>query len=135
MIIYTSGNTGAPKGAIYTEKSLSKMWSTSQLIGAPDKENATVLYLPISHAWGNLKFKNQLAKGDTCYLVAKSNLSTLFEDIALAKSTELLLVPRAGEMIFQRYQSELEARKKSVMSQCLISSLKKRYVSIFLAAE
>ncbi|WGL97455.1 thioester reductase domain-containing protein [Arsenophonus sp. aPb] len=125
MIIYTSGSTGAPKGAIYTEKFVANMWDASLFANNTNKENTTVLYLPISHCWGNLKFTNQLAKGGTCYLVAKSNLSTLFEDIALAKPIELSLVPRVCEMIFQQYQSELEVRKKTTHDPLLDIKLKK----------
>ncbi|HGJ5876441.1 MAG TPA: hypothetical protein ACHBX0_08680 [Arsenophonus sp.] len=44
-------------------------------------------------------------------MITKSNLSILFEDIALAKPTELLLIARIGEMILQQYQTELERRK------------------------
>ncbi|MFV9998236.1 MAG: hypothetical protein AB8W78_11920 [Arsenophonus endosymbiont of Dermacentor nuttalli] len=63
MIIYILGSTGSPKGAIYTEKLVSNMWSTTQFADDLNKENATVLYLPISHGLPNLQFKNQLAKG------------------------------------------------------------------------
>ena len=135
MIIYTSGSTGAPKGAIYTEKFVSNMWDASLFANNTNKENTTVLYLPICHGLASQQLNNQLAKGVTCYLVAKSNLSTLFEDITLVKPTELLLIPRVAEMILQLYQSELEGKKKLPMIHCLMSSLKKKYVSIFLAVE
>lgn len=62
MIIYTLGNSSSPKSAIYTEKLVSNMWSTTQFTDNLNKENATVLYLPISHDLANLQFKNQLAK-------------------------------------------------------------------------
>lgn len=132
MIIYTSGSTGAPKGAIYTEKLVANMWDANLFANNTNKENTTILYLPISHGLASQLLNNQLARGGTCYLVAKSNLSTLFEDIALAKPTELLLVPRVAEMIFQQYQSELEARKKTTNEPLLDSKLKREIrINIF----
>ena len=38
----------------------------------------------------------------------KSDLSTLFEDWALVRPTQLALVPRVVEMLFQRYQSQVD---------------------------
>lgn len=132
MIIYTSGSTGTPKGAIYTEKLVLNMWSNTQPSDNPNKENATFLYLPINHSLGNIKFKKQLAKGGTCYLISKSNLSSFFEDIALARPTELLLLPRVGEMILQQYQTELERRKKTTDDPLLEIKLKKEIrINIF----
>ncbi|HGJ5863023.1 thioester reductase domain-containing protein [Arsenophonus nasoniae] len=132
MIIYTSGSTGAPKGAIYTEKFVSNMWDASLFANNTNKENRTVLYLPICHGLASQQLYNQLAKGVTCYLVAKSNLSTLFEDITLVKPTELLLIPRVAEMILQLYQSELEGRKKTIHDPLLDSKLKKEIrINIF----
>ncbi|MDT7786183.1 MAG: fatty acid CoA ligase FadD9, partial [Pseudonocardiales bacterium] len=102
MLVYTSGSTGTPKGAIYTERLAAVTWE--------DRANrsglVTVHYTPLSHFAGHFALTNTLARGGTCCFTAASDLSTLFEDIALVRPTELSLVPRVCEMLYQRYQSE-----------------------------
>ena len=49
-------------------------------------------------------------RGGTCYFTAKSDLSTLFEDIRLVRPTFMAIVPRICEMVYQQYQIELERR-------------------------
>jgi fatty acid CoA ligase FadD9 len=46
--------------------------------------------------------------GGTSYFVAEPDLSTLFDDWALVRPTELALVPRVVEMLFQRYRSAVD---------------------------
>src|SRR6202012_4657257 len=46
----------------------------------------------------------------TSYFAAKSDLSTLFEDLALVRPTSMSLVPRVCEMFFHHYQRELDRR-------------------------
>ena len=46
----------------------------------------------------------------TSYFAGKSDLSTLFDDLAMARPTTLSLVPRVCEMFFHQYLSELDRR-------------------------
>ena len=46
--------------------------------------------------------------GGTSYFVPESDLSTLFEDWALVRPTDLPLVPRVVDMLFQRYRSAVD---------------------------
>lgn len=61
----------------------------------------------MSHVAGHSSLKSTLARGGTCFFTAQANLSTLIEDISLVKPTELSLVPRVCEMLYQKYQGEL----------------------------
>ncbi|WP_224754747.1 carboxylic acid reductase [Streptomyces chumphonensis] len=110
MLIYTSGSTGTPKGAMYTERLAAAMWggAWSQLFS--DEHAANLHYMPMSHVAGHSSLKNTLARGGTTYFTAMSDLSSFLEDMALARPTEMSLVPRVCEMLFQRYQSELDRR-------------------------
>lgn len=110
MLIYTSGSTGTPKGAMYTERLTRAMWggAWSQLFS--DEHAANLHYMPMSHVAGHSSLKNTLARGGTTYFTANSDLSSFLEDMALAKPTELSLVPRVCELLFQKYQSELDRR-------------------------
>ncbi len=110
MLIYTSGSTGTPKGAMYTERLARAMWggAWSQLFS--DEHAANLHYMPMSHVAGHSSLKNTLARGGTTYFTANSDLSSFLDDMALARPTEMSLVPRVCEMLFQKYQSELDRR-------------------------
>lgn len=110
MLIYTSGSTGSPKGAMYTERLATGMWGGSWSQIFSDEPTTSIHYMPMSHVAGHSSLKNTLARGGSCYFTARSNLSSLLNDIALAKPTELSLVPRVCEMLYQRFHSELARR-------------------------
>ncbi|MFI6044891.1 carboxylic acid reductase [Nocardia sp. NPDC051321] len=105
LLIYTSGSTGTPKGAMYTERLTRVMWQ-----GLRDGVGINLNYMPMSHIAGRLSMIGVLARGGTAYFAAKSDMSTLFEDIALVRPTEIFFVPRVCDMIFQRYRSEMDRR-------------------------
>ncbi|MEU8698855.1 carboxylic acid reductase [Streptomyces sp. NPDC048680] len=109
LLIYTSGSTGAPKGAMYTQRLLGTAWYGFSY-GAADTPAISVLYLPQSHLAGRYAVMGSLVKGGTGYFTAAGDLSTLFEDIALVRPTELTMVPRLCDMLLQHYRSELDRR-------------------------
>ncbi|MFE7528580.1 carboxylic acid reductase [Kitasatospora sp. NPDC057542] len=106
LLVYTSGSTGTPKGAMYTDRLVGRMWQG--WLPVDDKPSIAVNYLPLSHIAGRVALLDTMARGGTSYFVARSDLSTLFEDIGLIRPTELLLVPRVCDMLFQRYASGLD---------------------------
>lgn len=122
MLIYTSGSTGTPKGAMYTERLSAAMWggAWSQLFS--DEHAVNLHYMPMSHVAGHSSLKNTLARGGTTYFTANSDLSSFFEDMTLARPTEMSLVPRVCEMLFQKYQSELDRRTDRDSDPSLVES-------------
>jgi len=111
-LFYTSGSTGTPKGAMYTERMLAHGWlSASDALMQSEVPMIALNYLPMSHFAGHQLLVGTLASGGTNYFAAKSDLSTLFDDITLVRPTVLSLVPRVCEMIYGHYQRELERRK------------------------
>ncbi|GAA3543554.1 carboxylic acid reductase [Amycolatopsis ultiminotia] len=109
LLIYTSGSTGAPKGAMYPERLVAALWQGFWL-NKPLHPVLQLNYLPLSHVAGRALLLGTLADGGTAWFTARSDLSTLFEDFALVRPTETMLVPRICDMVFQRYQSELDRR-------------------------
>ncbi|MBV9320661.1 MAG: thioester reductase domain-containing protein, partial [Mycobacterium sp.] len=67
-------------------------------------------YMPLSHVYGLEWLIATLASGGIGYFAAKSDMSTLFDDIGLVRPTALNLVPRVCDLIFRRYRKELDQR-------------------------
>jgi fatty acid CoA ligase FadD9 len=104
-VFYTSGTTGTPKGAMFTESLCIGTW-----LAQSDQPVITLSYMPMSHLIGYGYVIMTLANGGTSYFAGKSDLSTLFDDLAMARPTTLSLVPRVCEMFFHQYLSELDRR-------------------------
>jgi fatty acid CoA ligase FadD9 len=104
-VFYTSGSTGTPKGAMFTESLCIGTW-----LAQSDQPVITLSYMPMSHLIGYGYVILTLANGGTSYFAAKSDLSTLFEDLALVRPTSMSMVPRVCEMFFHHYQRELDRR-------------------------
>ena len=66
--------------------------------------------MPISHIMGRVILCSTLGVGGTAYFAARSDLSTLLDDMTLVRPTKLDLVPRIWEMLFQEVQSEVDRR-------------------------
>ena len=113
LLIYTSGSTGTPKGAMYTDRLMANCWRGWF---GPDWDRdgklpaITVNFMPISHVMGRVILYSTLGVGGTAYFAARSDLSTLLDDIALIRPTKLDLVPRIWEMLFQEVQSVVDHR-------------------------
>jgi fatty acid CoA ligase FadD9 len=102
-VFYTSGSTGTPKGAMFTESLCIGTW-----LAQSDQPVITLSYMPMSHLIGYGYVILTLANGGVSYFAAKSDLSTLFQDLALVRPTSLSLVPRVCEMFYHHYQRELD---------------------------
>jgi fatty acid CoA ligase FadD9 len=66
--------------------------------------------MPLNHGAGRGAIFRSILRGGTTYFVAKSDMSTLFDDMRLARPTTMLLVPRVAGAIHQRFQTELVRR-------------------------
>lgn len=108
MVIYTSGSTGLPKGAMYTETMVSRLWIAN--VPITELPSSNVNFMPLNHTGGRLPLVTAFQTGGTSYFVPESDLSTLFEDWKLVRPTEMGLVPRVVEMLFQHYQNDVDRR-------------------------
>ena len=109
LLIYTSGSTGAPKGAMYLQGSVGKMWCRSARNWFGESAaSITLNFMPMSHVMGRGTIYGTLGNGGTAYFAAKSDLSTLLEDLELVRPTELNFVPRIWETLYGEYQRKVE---------------------------
>src|SRR6185437_1106470 len=107
IVMYTSGSTGAPKGAMLTEQIIGRLWTADF---APPTGGAVfnVNFMPLNHVGGRLPIMTAFLAGGTSYFVPESDLSTLFDDWTLVRPTDVPLVPRVVDMLFQRYRSAVD---------------------------
>ena len=109
LLIYTSGSTGAPKGAMYPQSNVGKMWRrSSRNWFGESAASITLNFMPMSHVMGRGILYGTLGNGGTAYFAAKSDLSTLLEDLELVRPTELNFVPRIWETLFGEFQRHVD---------------------------
>ncbi|WP_083418444.1 carboxylic acid reductase [Pseudofrankia sp. BMG5.36] len=109
-LLYTSGSTGTPKGAMYTDRLVAMAWRGGFWPRSEDLPIISFNCMPMSHVSARGTLVGTLAAGGISQFAATSDLSTLFEDMALVRPTALRLVPRICDMLFQRYHAELDRR-------------------------
>jgi fatty acid CoA ligase FadD9 len=112
LLVYTSGSTGAPKGAIYPESKVANMWRSAANAHWDEKQGVvpaiTLAFLPMSHVMGRGVLYGTLASGGTVNFAARSDLSTFLDDLALVRPTQMNFVPRIWDMLYQEYVSQTD---------------------------
>lgn len=100
-IVYTSGSTGAPKGAELTHRNFTSITRAAQncLPGVITGEARLLLFLPLAHCFARMiqYFAIGSAEGVVGYL---PNTKTLPRDMQVFQPTFLLGVPRVFEKVY-----------------------------------
>jgi fatty acid CoA ligase FadD9 len=109
-LMYTSGSTGSPKGAMFPESIWRAYWRSPSFGRFPVTPHLSINYMPLNHMAGRGGIIRSIREGGLMSFVSRSDMSTLFEDIRLARPTTLMLIPRAASMIYQVFQAELVKR-------------------------
>ena len=121
-IVYTSGNTGTPKGVMLTHKNIvSQLRDINTLINLEQKEIALSL-LPLAHIFERTVMSYYLSRGISIYFVDDiTNVSNLLK---IVKPTIMTAVPRLLEKIFNKIKSSIS--QKPLISK-IIASLAFKY--------
>lgn len=115
-IIYTSGTTGAPKGAVISQLAFVTMLKNvlSSLKANVLPSDRTLTFLPLSHVFGRCDSMLNLIFELEC--VFAESLDRVVDNLAVAKPTILLAVPRIFEKVYfkilDNIQKENELKKK-----------------------
>ncbi|MCA2245460.1 carboxylic acid reductase [Mycobacterium sp. WUMAC-067] len=113
VIVYTSGSSGSPKGAMQPESLARSMWTVTAAVQVERGfaiPAITLNYMPMSHTAGRAMLYSTLGAGGTAYFAGKSDLSTILDDLALVRPTQLNFVPRIWELLHREFRGELERR-------------------------
>jgi fatty acid CoA ligase FadD9 len=112
MILYTSGTTGTPKGAIYRTSTVQSIWSMKPSMAVVD-----LSYQPLNHMYGRARLYLSLVAGGLTCFGGRGDLSTLLDDIVSVRPTVLGLVPRVSELLYQRASAELDRQPGLTMEE------------------
>ena len=105
-IVYTSGTTGEPKGAMLTHSNLtSNARSAAQTIGLV-VDDVELSFLPLSHVFERIVYYAAISSGMA--IAYAESLDTLFQNMAEVHPTFLVSVPRVLEKIHARMIEKME---------------------------
>ncbi len=101
-IVYTSGTTGEPKGAVITHKAFHTMLSniTSSLGKNIDHNDKALTFLPLSHVLGRCDSYLNLALG--LQNIYAESIDKIVDNLALVQPTVMIAVPRIFEKVYAK---------------------------------
>jgi long-chain acyl-CoA synthetase len=106
-IVYTSGTTGEPKGAVITHGAFTQMLlNVSKFThNAFNKSDRNLIFLPLSHVLGRCDSMLLLIFGNES--VYAESIDKLIDNIQLSRPTFMTSVPRIFEKIYSKIKTEI----------------------------
>ncbi|MGE3324951.1 MAG: carboxylic acid reductase [Acidimicrobiia bacterium] len=107
VLVHSSGSTGSPKGAMFPDRLASTQFG---MVGRVPVPVVRLCFAPLNHSMGRAQVQTTLARGGTCYFTARTDMSTLFEDMQITRPTEYSLFPRILDMVHRHFLTEMARR-------------------------
>ena len=107
-IVYTSGTTGVPKGAVLTHDNIT---FTAQSVGKSVRDyddDHVFLFLPLAHVFARTCVNAAILSG--CTLTFNRSMDTLADDLKAAQPHWFPSVPRTYEKVYSKVISSAEAK-------------------------
>ncbi|WP_407334043.1 AMP-binding protein [Enterovibrio sp. 27052020O] len=128
-IVYTSGTSGLPKGAMLTHGAFA--WSSQQLISAIGMKDGERLfsYLPLAHITERVYILGTAMMSGICTAFPES-LDTFIDDVKMHRPTLFISVPRLWTLFQQRIQQKLPPAKLNLLLKIpVVSGLIKKKIA------
>ncbi len=107
-IVYTSGTTGKPKGAVIKQGALLQMLKNIKAFSnnALAENDKNLIFLPLSHVLGRCDSFLNLTFG--CHSVYAEGADKIIENIKVSQPTFMIAVPRIFEKIYEKIKKNLK---------------------------
>ncbi|WP_165310376.1 AMP-binding protein [Vibrio ziniensis] len=128
-LVYTSGTSGQPKGAMLTYGAFT--WSVQQLINLINlrEDDRLFSYLPLAHITERVYIFGTSIQGGVQTAFPES-LETFIEDVRMQRPTFFISVPRLWTLFQQRILDKLPQRKLNILLKVpFLNSLIKRKIA------
>jgi len=139
FILYTSGTTGKPKGAVLTHYNV--VWNQARNVNSPPiyRDEVMINPLPFFHSGALARFLCIMMAGGTIVSWKKFDAHQIIENISKYKTTFILLVPAMARMILglpnlEKY--DLSSVRNIILTASIVPvPLKKQVLEIFPNAQ